>query len=475
MAWLPSVIKACYFLAALLFILGLKRMSSPRTARGGIVWAGVGMLVAVLATFALPDMQNRGLILVAVLLGVSAAWWSGRKVAMTAMPQMVALYNGMGGGAAAAIGAAELIGFAGSSVTLLDGGKFTADGAAPGTAQLALAVLGALIGAVSFSGSLIAFAKLQGWLDKRFVFPGQRAVNMLVLAGAVGIGVALGCGQLGIALIAAFFVLALLFGLMMTLPIGGADMPVVISLYNAFTGLAVAFEGFVLQNEAMIIAGTVVGAAGTLLTQLMAKAMNRSLGNVLFGNFGAAGGAAQAIDGSQKPIEAGDAAVMMAYAERVVIVPGYGMAVAQAQHKVWEFAQLLIARGVKVKFAIHPVAGRMPGHMNVLLAEAGVPYDLIADMEDINPEFPATDVALVIGANDVVNPLAKTDPASPIYGMPILDVESARQVIVVKRGKGTGFAGIENALFYADNARMLYGDGQAAAGQLVAELKTLEV
>jgi len=331
MAWLPIVIKACYFLAALLFILGLKRMSSPRTARGGIVWAGVGMLVAVIATFALPDMHNRGLILAAVLIGVAAAWWSGRRVAMTAMPQMVALYNGMGGGAAAAIGAAELFSYAGAAVTLLDGGEFTASGTAtPGTAQLALAVLGALIGSVSFSGSLIAFAKLQGWLDKRFVFPGQRAVNMLVLAGAVVLGAMIASGQLSMPLIVAFFVLALAFGLMMTLPIGGADMPVVISLYNAFTGLAVAFEGFVLQNEAMIIAGTVVGAAGTLLTQLMAKAMNRSIGNVLFGSFGAAAGEAQAIGGSQKPIEASDAAVMMAYAERVVIVPGYGMAGAQA-------------------------------------------------------------------------------------------------------------------------------------------------
>jgi len=476
MAWLPVAIKACYFLAALLFILGLKRMSSPRTARGGIVWAGAGMLLAVLATFALPDLHHRGLILAAVVVGVAAAWWSGRRVAMTAMPQMVALYNGMGGGAAAAIGAVELVGYAGAAVTLLDGGEFTASGdGGPGLAPLALAVLGALIGAVSFSGSLIAFAKLQGWLDRRFVFPGQRAVNLVVLAAALAAGAALVCGQLTLPLVGLFFALALLFGLLMTLPIGGADMPVVISLYNAFTGLAVAFEGFVLQNEAMIIAGTVVGAAGTLLTQLMARAMNRSLGNVLFGSFGAAAGAAgQAIAGSQKPVEASDAAVMMAYAERVVIVPGYGMAVAQAQHKVWEFAQLLIARGVKVKFAIHPVAGRMPGHMNVLLAEAGVPYDLIADMDDINPEFPATDVALVIGANDVVNPLAKTDPASPIYGMPILDVAAAKNVIVVKRGKGTGFAGIENALFYADNARMLYGDGQAAAGALVAALKTLD-
>jgi NAD(P) transhydrogenase subunit beta len=492
MSWLPTLIKACYFLAALLFILGLKRMSSPRTARGGIVWAGYGMLLAVLATFFLPDMRNLGLIFAAVVIGVSAAWWTGRRVAMTAMPQMVALYNGMGGGAAAAIGAVELIGYVRNWAIVHPTGipdtsplrpESWAINALPPIptvvsltpVELALGVLGALIGAVSFSGSLIAFAKLQGWLDKRFVFSGQRAVNLLLLAATVVVGILLLVGHASLPLIVVFFVLALLFGLLMTLPIGGADMPVVISLYNAFTGLAVAFEGFVLGNEAMIIAGMVVGAAGTLLTQLMAKAMNRSIGNVLFGSFGvAAGGDAQAIDGAQKPIDAADAAVMMAYAERVVIVPGYGLAVAQAQHKVWEFAQLLIKRGVKVKFAIHPVAGRMPGHMNVLLAEAGVPYDLIADMDDINPEFPVTDVALVIGANDVVNPLAKTDPASPIYGMPILDVGNAKHVIVIKRGKGTGFAGIENALFYADNTRMLYGDGQAAVGELVTELKTID-
>ena len=485
MSWLPNLIKACYFLAALLFILGLKRMSSPRTARGGIVWAGYGMLLAVLATFFLPDLHNRGLIIAAVLIGVSAAWWTGKRVAMTSMPQMVALYNGMGGGAAAAIGAVELIGYARGLGLLhavpdtspLRPESWAVNGLPPSLSpvELALGVLGALIGAVSFSGSLIAFAKLQGWLDKRFVFPAQRAVNLLLLAAAVVVGIMLASGHASLPLIVVFFVLALLFGLMMTLPIGGADMPVVISLYNAFTGLAVAFEGFVLGNEAMIIAGMVVGAAGTLLTQLMAKAMNRSIGNVLFGSFGAAaGGEAQSIEGAQKPIDAADAAVMMAYAERVVIVPGYGLAVAQAQHKVWEFAQLLIKRGVKVKFAIHPVAGRMPGHMNVLLAEAGVPYDLIADMEDVNPEFPATDVALVIGANDVVNPLAKTDPASPIYGMPILDVGNAKHVIVIKRGKGTGFAGIENALFYADNTRMLYGDGQAAVGELVTAVKEID-
>jgi NAD(P) transhydrogenase subunit beta len=251
-------------------------------------------------------------------------------------------------------------------------------------------------------------------------------------------------------------------------------MPVVISLYNAFTGLAVAFEGYVLDNPALVIAGMMVGAAGMLLTRLMAKAMNRSIRSVLFSNFGGAAGAAQEITGTQKPIEAGDVAAMMAYAQRVVIVPGYGMAVAQAQHKIWELTQKLIERGVKVKFAIHPVAGRMPGHMNVLLAEAGVPYDLIADMDDINPEFRNTDVALVIGANDVVNPVAKTDPASPIYGMPILDVVDAKNVVVIKRGKGTGFAGIENALFYADNTRMLYGDGAEMASALVSELKALD-
>jgi proton-translocating NAD(P)+ transhydrogenase subunit beta len=332
---------------------------------------------------------------------------------------------------------------------------------------------------VSFTGSLIAFAKLQGWMDRRFVFPLQRFANLAIFLAALACGVvalatAIDGQPFGNALLVAFLGLALLFGVAMTLPIGGADMPVVISMYNAFTGLAVAFEGFVLQNEAMIIAGMVVGAAGTLLTQLMAKAMNRSLANVLFGNFGAGGGEAQEIAGALKPIDASDAAVMMAYAERVAIVPGYGMAVAQAQHKIWEFARQLIDRGVKVKFAIHPVAGRMPGHMNVLLAEAGVPYDLIADMDDINPEFPNIDVALVIGANDVVNPVARTDKGSPIYGMPILDVATAKNVIVIKRGRGKGFAGIENALFYADNTRMLYGDGQAAAGELVAGLKAVD-
>ncbi|PSD48471.1 NAD(P) transhydrogenase subunit beta, partial [Stenotrophomonas maltophilia] len=344
----------------------------------------------------------------------------------------------------------------------------------PSGMVLLLAVVGAAIGAVSLSGSVIAWAKLDGRLDKRVTWPGQQVMNLLVALAVVVLAI-IAASTLHTWAIVAFFVLALALGVLMTLPIGGADMPVVISLYNAFTGLAVSFEGYVLGNEALIIAGMMVGAAGILLTRLMAKAMNRPIRNVLFSNFGGgAGGEAQAITGAQKPIEASDVAAMMAYAERVVIVPGYGMAVAQAQHKIWELAQRLGQRGVKVKFAIHPVAGRMPGHMNVLLAEAGVPYDLIADMDDINPEFANTDVVLVIGANDVVNPVARTDPASPIYGMPVLDVVNARNVVVIKRGKGTGFAGIENALFYADNTRMLYGDGAEAAASLVSELKALD-
>ena len=456
-----TLVKLSYFVAATLFLLGLQRMASPKTARSGIQWAGAGMLIATFATFFLPGLHNIGLMVAAIVIGVGLNWIWGKKVAITDMPQMVALFNGMGGGSAAAIGAVELVRFS-------LGGQ-----AAPDRLTLALGVIGALIGAVSLTGSVIAWAKLDGRMDKRYTFPGQQWFNAAVAVAAVVCGV-MALQTLAMPWIVAFFVLALALGVLMTLPIGGADMPVVISLYNAFTGLAVAFEGYVLGNEALIIAGMMVGAAGILLTRLMAKAMNRPISNVLFSNFGGGGGEAQEITGSQKPIEAGDVAAMMAFAERVVIVPGYGMAVAQAQHKIWELAQRLIERGVKVKFAIHPVAGRMPGHMNVLLAEAGVPYDLIVDMDDINPEFPNTDVSLVIGANDVVNPVAKTDPASPIYGMPILDVVNSKNTIVIKRGKGTGFAGIENALFYADNTRMLYGDGAEAASALVSELKVLD-
>ncbi len=450
-----TAVQASYFIAAALFIFGLKRMSSPVTARSGIVWAGVGMVVATLITFLTPGMGNYALMTVAIAVGGIAAWVTGRRVAMTNMPQMIALYNGMGGGAAAAIAAVELF-----------------SGNVHGPSALILGVLGGIIGAVSFSGSLIAFGKLQGLIKRSFRFRGQNIVNLLILSGTLVAGAVVILYAPGP--VTVLFVLALLLGVTMTLPIGGADMPVVISLYNALTGLAVAFEGFVLNNAAMIIAGTVVGSAGTLLTQLMAKAMNRSLGNVLFSGFGeTAVAGATGPAGTLKVIEAPDAAVMLGFSEKVIVVPGYGMAVAQAQHKVWELCQALIARGVTVKFAIHPVAGRMPGHMNVLLAEAGVPYDLIYDEAEINSEFETADVALIIGANDVVNPVARTDKSSPIYGMPILNADKAKNVIVIKRGQGAGFSGIENALFYLDHARMLYGDGQAKAAELVQAVKAL--
>jgi NAD(P) transhydrogenase subunit beta len=454
-----TLTQLSYFVAAALFILGLKRMSSPVTAVSGVRWAGAGMLLATLATLAFMGASQFNLILVIAAIGIGGivAWVSGKRVAMTDMPQMIALYNGMGGGAAAAIAAVEL--YRGGEQNLV---------------HLTIATIGGLIGSVSFSGSLIAFAKLQGLITKSVRFGGQKIVNGLLLLGAVVFGIMIVTGQdAGLPVVSLFFAAALILGVAMTLPIGGADMPVVISLYNALTGLAVGFEGFVLDNAAMIIAGTVVGAAGTLLTQLMAKAMNRSLGNVLFANFGetsSAGGGASA-GGTQKPIEASDAGVMMAYSQKVIIVPGYGLAVAQAQHKVWELSQLLIDHGVTVRFAIHPVAGRMPGHMNVLLAEAGVPYDLISDIDEINAEFETADVALIIGANDVVNPDARTNKGSPIYGMPILNADKAKNVIVIKRGQGQGFSGIDNALFGLDQTRMLYGDAQAAVGQLIQAVK----
>jgi NAD(P) transhydrogenase subunit beta len=447
-----------YLVAAALFILGLKRMSSPVTAVSGVRWAGVGMLLATVATLAFVSgapQLNLILVLAAIAIGGIVAWVSGKRVAMTDMPQMIALYNGMGGGAAAAIAAVELY-----------------RGAETNMVHLAMATIGGFIGSVSFSGSLIAFGKLQGLITKSVRFGGQKIVNLLILLAAVVFGVMIVSGHdSGLPAVTLFFAFALLLGIAMTLPIGGADMPVVISLYNALTGLAVGFEGFVLDNAAMIIAGTVVGAAGTLLTQLMAKAMNRSLGNVLFANFGETSSAGGTVAGTQKPIEASDAGVMMAYAQKVIVVPGYGLAVAQAQHKVWELAQLLIDHGVQVRFAIHPVAGRMPGHMNVLLAEAGVPYDLISDLDEINAEFETADVAVVIGANDVVNPDARTNKGSPIYGMPILNADKAKNVIVIKRGQGQGFSGIDNALFGLDQTRMLYGDAQAAVGQLIQAVK----
>jgi NAD(P) transhydrogenase subunit beta len=460
--------------AAFLFLYGLKRMSSPVTAPSGILVAGLGMVVAVAASFlyavdVAPAVRpqlwlNIGLGLAALILGGGASWWSGKKVAMTSMPQMVALYNGMGGGAAAAIAGVEL--FANKTQGV----------------QLVVALLGALIGAISLTGSLIAWAKLDGVIKKPLRFGGQQVVNGLVMLATAAVGVYVVLAANGSVhlllpmpkLIGLFFGCALFFGVLMTLPIGGADMPVVISIYNAFTGLAVGLEGFVLQNPALMIAGMVVGAAGTLLTLLMAKAMNRSVSNVLFTNFGAAPKHKQgAMTGALKPVEASDAGIFMRYASSVIIVPGYGLAVAQGQQKLYELVKLLQTAGVSVKFAIHPVAGRMPGQMDVLLAEAEVPYDLMFQLEDINDEFKTTDVALVIGANDVVNPAARTDKASPIFGMPILNADQAKKVYVVKRGEGKGYAGIENALFYGDNCDMVYGDAQAVLVKMIEAVRGL--
>jgi NAD(P) transhydrogenase subunit beta len=458
------LIQASYFVAAVLFIYGLKKMSHPRTARSGIIWAGVGMVVATLITYLEPAMHNYVLMTSAILIGGVIAWWSGRKVAMTDMPQMIALYNGMGGGSAAAIAAVELL-------RVLNGEGLTHQA----FAARELAVVGALIGTIAFSGSLIAFAKLQGIMKKVYRFKGQQMINGLLFLVLIFLGFLLARTGFSSTEFYLFFGLALVIGVFMTVPIGGADMPVVISLYNALTGLAVGLEGFVLQNPAMMIAGIVVGSAGTLLTQLMARAMNRPISNVLFSGFGTGddGGSGMEVSGSMKAIDASDAAITMAYAEKVIIIPGYGMAVAQAQHKIWELVKLLQEKGVKVSFAIHPVAGRMPGHMNVLLAEAGVPYDLIYDLEDINSQFPTTDVALVIGANDVVNPAARRDKSSPIYGMPILDADKAKNVVIIKRGQGTGFSGIENLLFFEENTRMCYGDAQDVAQKLIAGVKAV--
>ena len=454
-----TVLDAVYVVAVLAFVLGLKAMSSPETARRGIVYAGAAMLAAVAVTFVTPGLSNFALIALGVFVGGGLGWYWARVVKMTAMPQMVAVFNGMGGGAAAAIAGVELL----ASLSNVTGA--------------ALSVAGATIGSISIAGSVIAFLKLQGWMpQKAIVLPARQPVNLAVLIVGLGFGV-LSVAELHALFLLPFFVLLLVYGILLTLPIGGADMPVVISLFNALTGIAVALDGFALVNGplgdagyAMVIAGVLVGAAGSLLTLLMARAMNRSIGAVIFGAFGATEETGVTMQGSMKPIEPDDAAVMMAYANQVVIAPGNGMAVAQAQQRVKELADVLESKGVPVKFAIHPVAGRMPGHMNVLLAEAGISYAQLFDRDEVNPEFATTDVVLVIGANDVVNPAARR-AGSPLQGMPILDVDRAKNVLVIKRGQGKGFAGIENDLFYKDNTRMLYGDAQQVVGKLVQSLK----
>ena len=461
-AW---VVNIAYVVAAILLILGIRGLASPRTARTGNVLAAVGMVVAVVFTLTLREVDQYAFVASAIAVGVVAGVPLARFVRMTAMPQMVALLNGLGGGAAALVAAAEFH-------------RFTAGDAAQTTTALVATLGAALLGPLTFSGSLLAFAKLQELVGGRpLVLPAQQLVNGVVFLAAVAFAILTGVTDQEVWLVA-LILASLVFGVLLVLPIGGADMPVVIALLNAFSGLGGVTTGFVLDNNALIIGGTLVGASGTLLTVLMGRAMNRSLTNVLFGAFGAtpatAAAAGAETDGKMhREITADDAAVMLAYADQVMIVPGYGLAVAQAQHAARELADLLEKRGVSVKYAIHPVAGRMPGHMNVLLAEANVPYPQLYDMENANPEFTRTDVALVVGANDVTNPAARSNPESPLYGMPILDVDRAKNVVVLKRSMNPGFAGIDNDLYYDPKTTMLFGDAKASIERLVASVKAV--
>jgi proton-translocating NAD(P)+ transhydrogenase subunit beta len=468
-AALPTWIHLAYLAAAICFIVGLKRLSSPATARSGNGIAAVGMALAILATLLIPGLHNHALILLALVLSAALAAYGARIVKMTDVPQVVALLNGLGGGAAGLVSVAEFL-------------HATHEGLAMSRTEAFTTVLGTLIGSVSFSGSMIAVGKLQGLVTERPVtYPLQKPLNLLLFLAIVVLGgLVLANGNVSFLLL--LLVLSLLLGVMMVIPIGGADMPVVISLLNSFTGLAAAATGFVLTNNALIISGTLVGASGTILTQLMCKAMNRSLFNVLFGAFGAvsapaAGAGAKSGATAARPvrdISIEDAAVLLANIHSLIIVPGYGMAVAQAQHAARELADLLARNGTTVKYAIHPVAGRMPGHMNVLLAEANVPYPQLFDLDQINPEFEHADVALVIGANDVVNPAARHDKQSPIYGMPILDVDKAKHVIIIKRSLNPGFAGIDNELYYDPKTLLLFSDARTALTQLIAELKHMQ-
>jgi NAD(P) transhydrogenase subunit beta len=455
-----------YLATIIAFILALRFLSHPTTARRGNWIGAVGMLIAIVVTFVQNSVVSFWEIAVGMVIGGAFGAVAARRVRMTAMPQMVALFNGVGGGAAALISLAEFHNLA------PDPGRLHGD--------ISVSIfLSALIGSISFAGSMVAFAKLQELIQGRpIVYPGQQVVNGLLLAAVLAAGTAIVAGAERQWLIVALILGALLFGVLFVLPIGGADMPVVISLLNAFTGLAAAATGFELENNVLIVSGMLVGASGTLLTMLMSRAMNRSIANVLFGAFGqisagAAAAAAATDGGTVRSASADDVAVMLAYAHKVVFVPGYGMAVAQAQHDVHQLADLLEQRGVEVSYAIHPVAGRMPGHMNVLLAEANVPYPQLKEMDEANPEFPRTDVALVIGANDVTNPDARSNKGSPIYGMPILNVDQAQSVVVLKRSMNPGFAGIENPLFANPKTVMLFGDAKESIDDLIAAVKAL--
>ena len=457
-------IEVAYLVAAICLVIGIKRLSHPRTARSGNLIAAFGMAIAVGFTFAIEEIDQYWLIVAGIAVGSVIGVVTARMVRMTAIPQMVALFNGVGGGAAALIAAAEFHRLAPEAGNL------------PGE-ELVGILFSAVVGSVSFWGSLVAFGKLQELIPGRpILFPAHNATNALLgvtVIGAIALTAVTEDGMWLVALMLA----ALVLGLFFVLPIGGADMPVVISLLNAFTGLAAASTGFVLDNTALIIGGTLVGASGTLLTLLMGRAMGRPLRQTLFGAFGAApeggGPAAAAVGGDVRTATADDIAFMLAYARRVVFVPGYGLAVAQAQHDVRNLGGLLEEKGVDVRYAIHPVAGRMPGHMNVLLAEANVPYDELFEMDEINPEFPQTDVVVVVGANDVVNPAARNQPGNPIYGMPILDVDRAQNVVVIKRSLSPGFAGVDNPLFYDPKTVMLFDDAKAALEKLITSLKAV--
>ena len=460
----PDFIRACYIAAFVLFILGLRYLNHPRSARRGNILAAIGMAIAVVATLLIEEVGDYGLIAVGVAIGTAVGVPAARGVKMTAMPQMVALFNGVGGGAVALIAWTEFR---------------QAGGDLPADVEIPL-LFSAIVGSVSFWGSNIAFAKLQELLPGRpIMLPGQQLINAALAAIAIGCAVALAAGSESEGLFIALLLSAAVLGNMVVLPIGGADMPVVISLLNAFTGLSAAAAGMALDNVALIVAGTLVGASGSILTNLMAEAMNRSIVSVIAGGFGGggitadAGAGPGAEGGTVRSTSAADVAIQLSYAQSVVVVPGYGMAVAQAQHAVRELADELEKRGIEVNYAIHPVAGRMPGHMNVLLAEADVPYDQLKEMDEINPQFPRTDVSLVIGANDVTNPAARSNPNSPIAGMPILDVDKSEAIIVLKRSMNPGFAGIENELYYDPKTSMLFGDAKESITNVTAEVKEL--
>jgi len=483
-----NILEICYLIGSVTFIMGLKMMGNAKTARKGNLVGAVGMTIAILGTIFLHDGEVPamiyGLIFGAIALGTIIGWMTAKKVQMTKMPELVSMFNGMGGACAALISLIEFNHYYHAEFPkVLMGAALTGEFHPPYGFLIAV-FAGLVIGSISFSGSVIAFLKLNGTMDKPVRLPAYNIINLVVLIATLGFmaflvytgGILPIGGQLVSYFIYVLLALALVYGILFTIPIGGADMPVVISLLNSFTGLAAAFGGFLYDNKVMLTGGILVGSAGTLLTLVMCKAMNRSLASVVFGAFGGGGAAAAGPDvkGSIKDIQVSDLAVLMNYSKKVVIVPGYGLAVAQAQHVIHELELLLEERGVEVKYAIHPVAGRMPGHMNVLLAESNVSYDKLVEMDDINPEFEQTDVVLIVGANDVVNPAAKSDPSSPIYGMPILEVDRAKNIIVNKRSMSAGYAGIDNLLFYDPKCSMFFGDAKKALTELVAELKTME-